>query len=324
MKDIIKITATKIIFSLIGVSIFLSSCSSKAARFEPSPAIEITRQDIERRPTAFPPLSECERQTDWGKELFIAHAFARELDLYRAITFYKRAWLLIPRAETSRLYEIEFCIIESYWFGKKYCEAIQFFESSYLAGVQGDFPSFRELLILLYECYSELGECDKADKILQLIEKKECNLSLALKLSDALRIGDLGLAESLAIDTKYANTIYSFGDSIRREWKSPRRAQIYNAVLPGLGYWYVGQKKSAATSFVINALFIGASYYFFESGNWPMGLITASLETGWYFGGINGAGLEAKEYNESFYNHTGRAMMTSLDLFPILMLETSF
>ena len=45
---------------------------------------------------------------------------------------------------------------------------------------------------------------------------------------------------------------------------------------------------------------------------------------GWYFGGINGAGLAAQEYNERVYERLARDTMIENKLFPILMLEKAF
>jgi hypothetical protein len=106
--------------------------------------------------------------------------------------------------------------------------------------------------------------------------------------------------------------------------KSPSKARTLNAILPGAGYAYVGQKRSAVTSFLINALFTAAAYQFFSRGYTAAGAITASLEMGWYFGGINGAGIEANEYNARIFEGVGRKMLTDHTCFPVLMFETSF
>ena len=92
----------------------------------------------------------------------------------------------------------------------------------------------------------------------------------------------------------------------------------------GAGYFYLGQKQSGITALLLNGLFIGASVYFFEDGNIPAGIIFTSFEAGWYFGGIYGAGLEAKYYNERLYESMATPMMHRERLFPILMLNYAF
>ena len=94
--------------------------------------------------------------------------------------------------------------------------------------------------------------------------------------------------------------------------------------MPGSGYLYLGQKKSALTSFLLNGLFIYAAYEFFHHGYTAAGIITTSFEAGWYFGGIYGAGEEAKFYNERIYNEEACTLMQTKKIFPFFMLKYSF
>jgi hypothetical protein len=223
-----------------------------------------------------------------------------------------------------RRLQIEYSIIQSYYYGKKYCDAVQFFEESSFGNMPSEFPALHDLLIVIHDCYIHIGECDKAERVLQVIEKQNTELANNLQLSNAVSCGSFPEIHCLAPVGSNGPPVCDFLAQYCRCSKSPRKAQFLNAVLPGAGYYYVGLKRSAMTSFIINGLFTATAYYFFHEGNWAAGLITTSLETGWYLGGINGAGLAAKEYNEHLYNTLGQGMMTRNDLFPILMLETSF
>jgi hypothetical protein len=108
------------------------------------------------------------------------------------------------------------------------------------------------------------------------------------------------------------------------EKKSVKKAQFLNALLPGAGYLYLGQKKSALTAFCLNTLFITAAYQFFKHHHFAAGLITTSFESGWYFGGIYGAGEEAKYYNERLYEQNASRVLNAHNLFPALMLDHAF
>ncbi len=44
----------------------------------------------------------------------------------------------------------------------------------------------------------------------------------------------------------------------------------------------------------------------------------------WYFGGIYGAGLAAKEYNKSLFECSAEETKIENKLFPILMIQTTF
>jgi hypothetical protein len=299
------------------LSFIAYGCQPKSQVIEPTINLVPAARNIDCLASAFPKLTEEEMSHDFGKELQIAIVFAKEFDLYRAITSYKRALILIPKKNIARVQQIEYSIIESYYLGMKYQEVIDTFEHSHLLDVRPDFPAIGQLLVILYDSYLQLGLHEKACRLLGIIEKGNDDVAKKLKgyvafsNADFMEIQNLGFRENFLIP-------YTL------ETKSVKKAQILNAVLPGAGYYYIGQKKSAATSFIINTLFTAAAYQFFSRGYIAAGAITASFEAGWYFGGINGAGLEAKEYNERLYEVRAKDFMLKEKLFPILTFETSF
>jgi hypothetical protein len=112
--------------------------------------------------------------------------------------------------------------------------------------------------------------------------------------------------------------------SYNKEKKSISKAQTLNAILPGMGYLYVGQKQSALTATLLNGLFIAAATHFFLHGHNSAGIIFSSFEAGWYFGGIYGAGEAAKLYNERVYEGKALTTLNQNKLFPIFMLNYGF
>lgn len=285
--------------------------------FEPSISYTPTTQLTVSRASAFPPLLASERRQDWGKELVIGDAFACEMDLYRALTCYKRADVLIPEKFPERRLQINYNIVQCYYLGDKHQETIDAFEKGPLSFVSPSFPAFDDLIIMLYESYQCVDQTEKACKFLQLIESRAPETASRLRLSEALLHADFCVLDD-------EPELADFTANYHAQTLSVRRAQVLNAFLPGAGYLYIGQKQSALTSFVLNALFIAAAYHFFENGNIAAGLITSSLEAGWYFGGINGAGLAAKEFNERLYSGSTRELMIQRRLFPVLMLQCAF
>lgn len=279
---------------------------------------------IERLPEAFPELSQRELSQEWAKELYLGKKFAREMDLYRAITCFKRALFLIPADAAERRLEIEYDIFLAYYTGNKFQDAIDIFETGALMNVPADFPTFNDLLVLLYDAYWQTCQPEKACRILALIATSEEELANGLSLETAVIEADFPLIDQVAPLHPAGKNAIDFKSTFQFDAKSVSKAQLLNAVLPGAGYYYVGQKKSAITSFIINSLFIAAAYQLFDRGYIAAGIITTSLEMGWYFGGINGAGLEAKEYNERLYECRGKEMLIQNRLFPILMIEKGF
>lgn len=265
----------------------------------------------------FPALSEAEKKEDWGKEYFIALSFADDFDLYRAITGFKRALCLIPPELNERRREILYTTALAYYLGKKYQEVIYSIESTELIQVDESFPAFSDLLIILYDSYQQMGKCDHAAHVLSLITNHDPEQGRKLTLLGMIKQADFDeLCQNASFEKIYRG--------YRKEAKSIRKAQALNALLPGAGYWYVGMKQTAVTAFLINSLFIGAGTTFLCNKNYAAGIITLSLEGGWYFGGICGAGLAAKSYNEQLYCRFADKLTQREELFPVMMLNYSF
>lgn len=253
--------------SLLGLFAFLSiqlsaCCNQESCDIEPDIFFCAPPQIVESLPSAFPDLSSEEIKEDWGKELLIAYKFARENDLYRAITAFKRALILIPPGHKNRQQQIEYNIILSYYLGEKYQEAVEFFEKSSLIAVSTQFMAFDNLLQILYDSYNKVNQSAKAEKVYEFIEKVRPEMALHLRHAEDVINADFfalqGSPFSDEEDFKY------FIESYSQNAESVSKAKMLNAILPGAGYYYIGQKNTAITAFVINSLFIAAAYYFFD------------------------------------------------------------
>lgn len=318
----------RILLSLTLIA-FASACTRVPSRIEPPLKSPPHPKELQREKrvylclpenfsvSPFPPLTQEERCSDWGKEYTLALCFADDFDLYRAITGFKRALWLLPQDECSRRLEIEYAIALAYFLGQKYVEVVYRVESSDLICVDDSFPAFDDLLLILYESYEQLGRTRFADHILSLIEQKDPARARKLNLLSALKCADL---ETLSQNPSCEHIICGY----EKEAKSIRKAQILNAMLPGAGYWYVGLKQTAVTALLINVLFIAAGAHFLTHGNTAAGAVTLSLEGGWYFGGIAGAGYAAKQYNEHLYCNYASKITQRDNLYPIMMLKYTF
>jgi len=299
------------------------SCQPNPCSFEPYICSATPPFLIESLPSPFLPLTPVERTQDWGKELFLGRLFAKEMDLYRALTCFKSALFFIPRTHERR-FEIEYEIFFAYYVANKYQEAVEAFEGSHLIDAPEEFSAFHDLLIALYDAYIKIEMPERACRILALIEALEAETAANLRLETAITEADFATIVNEAAFSNSNEAVSGFLTDYFTGAKSVTKARVLNAVLPGAGYLYVGQKKSAVTSFLINALFIAAAYQLFDRGYIPAAIIVSSLESGWYFGGINGAGIEANQYNESLYGRLAGDVLTKERLFPILMIQKGF
>ncbi|QVL58034.1 MAG: tetratricopeptide repeat protein [Simkaniaceae bacterium] len=306
------------------VLFFLAGCYRVPDKIEPQVNFSVQDKYLKSLPPAFPPLTPQERGEPWGQEYLIAQKFAEHLDLYRAITTFKRSEFLLPAGHPTRLEEIQYQILLSYYLGKRYEEVAQEFTHSALYTATKTFPAYHDLLIIMYESYLEVGDEEKAEYVLRVIQHHYPETAKKLELSTIMIEGDLDeirLAERGDPSKTYLTNLL---DNYDAKKKSVSKAQTLNALLPGAGYLYVGQKQSALTSFLLNGLFIWAAVHFYTNGHLAAGIITTSFEAGWYFGGIYGAGESAKLYNERLYEDLAYPALNRNGLFPVLMLKYGF
>lgn len=308
----------------LSLLLLICSCTRVPDQIEPRVSYQIQDRHFSRLQSAFLPLTPEERASDWGKEMTIAAAFTHDLDLYRAVSTYKRAEILVPPEESLRKLEIQYDILLCYYLGGRYDEAIESFEKSSLAYADKSFPAYHDLLLVLLECYREMDAPEKEERIAELIERTYPATSEELKVSYLLRSGDLIALNEINSTLPRPSYLDPMLTGYSQERKSVGKAQALNALLPGAGYLYIGQKKSAATAFLLNGLFIAAAYQFFHRGHFAAGIITTTFEAGWYFGGIYGAGEEAKYYNERLYECNAAQVLNEHALFPVLMLQHAF
>ena len=301
---------------------YFCSCYRVPDQINPRVSYEVQDEHFKNLKNPFPPLSGSDAASDWGREMIIAKAFADELDLYRAISTYKRAKILAP--EASRKLEIEYEILLCYFLAKRYDEAIEAFDQSGLSRVDKNFPAYHDLLLILYECYGELCLEEKQERILELLQKSYPETAEKVRVSRAIRTGNLSEIKEFAAGFPKDSYLDQMLNQYEMEKKSVATAQTLNALLPGAGYLYIGQKRSALTAFLLNGLFITAAVEFFLHDHIAAGIITSSFEAGWYFGGIYGAGEEAKYYNERVYEKNAGQVLNDKKLFPVLMIEYGF
>ncbi len=301
-----------------------SSCYRVQDRIDPQIDFQIQEQHFAKLSSGFPPPSFSEKTSDWGKEYIIAQAFAKELDLYRAVSTFKRALILLPLDENARKLEIQYDILLCYYLGKRYDETIEAFDKSDLAHVDRSFPAYHDLLLILYESYHEVDDLEKQECIYELLKKSFPDTAEKIQLSRALREGDFPTIKHFAKGFQKESYLDDLLDYYHANKKSVAKAQLFNALFPGAGYLYIGQKKSALTAFLLNGLFIAAAVQFFRNHQIAAGIITTGFESGWYFGGIYGAGEEAKYYNERLYDKKAATILNQHDLFPTLMIKYDF
>ncbi len=300
-----------------------SACYHVPDKIDARLSYECKVQELKNFSHTFAPLTPAEKNSDWGKEYLIGQTFAKKLDLYRAISTFERADILISANKEERKEEIQYFILLCYYLAQRYERILDYFEKSELYHADRSFPAFQDLLIILYESSLQTGKKQEAEKIQKMIAENFPKAAKKLKLSAALIDADFSQLNAFKQEKEF-KYLDPFLQNYEAKKKSIGKAKLFNALLPGAGYFYLGQNRTALTALLINGLFIFGTYEFFHKGYKAAAIITLSFETGWYFGGINGAGEEAKCYNETLYQQEAANLMQQEKLFPFFSLQYTF
>lgn len=330
---------SRVLITLVALSVW--SCNRDGAnRIDPRLETLYGERTLFGLPDAFTPISIVETSKPWALEYKMGLLFAKRFDLYRAITSFQRAEFLISEdpqrsCYLHRKHEVQYLILLCYSLGKRYQDLIDTYERSSLAFIDRSFSAYRDLLVLLSEAYGKINQKEKQEKIYTLLGKIDQETRRNLELGEAIiqanftRLGDFLHTEEVNhsfILKRYRKethleeklTLY------KKHSKSPYVAQVLNGLLPGAGYYYLGQAQSAFTAFSLNALFIGTAVYFFNQKNIPAAVLTLTVESGWYFGGMYGAREAAKLYNERLYEREMQPFLDEQKLFPLLQIRYGF
>jgi len=303
--------------------VFVTSCYRVPDKIEPKVSFIQQESFVKMLTSAFEPLSIDELREEWGKEYNIGVAFAERYDLYRAVTAFKRAEILLPGKEAARRQEAQYYSLLCYYLGYRYADVIEAFNESDLQYVDPSFKTYHDLLVILYESYFNLKEYDHAEHYYEVLKVRYPETAEKLQVSTAMTTADFKTLKEWTVQKGNEKETESLVTSYERGKKSVPLAQSLN-MIPGAGYFYVGQVQSGITSLLLNSLFIGASYAFFNNGYTAAGIITTGFELGWYFGGIYGAGEAAKAYNERIYERIAYDTMQRQELFPVFVLKYGF
>lgn len=172
--------------------------------------------------------------------------------------------------------------------------------------------SNNEVLRKYSRLYSSLGNINKAIEISLTIDDKNYkyrdinylgylyarnrNYNAALKcFEDAAKISPeyLSISEYNITKTK---------DILKTKWKKSGLAAALS-VVPGLGYVYTKNYKTAITAFIINGLLAYTVYQSFDNHQWGLGAIFCSLNLAFYIGNFTGAAKSAGRYNDFIHNN---------------------
>jgi TM2 domain-containing membrane protein YozV len=246
----------------------------------------------------------CQSQYDFAERLF------HEKDYERAITEYKRFIFLFPESTLSE--RASLMIGHTYFKEEKWKESVLSFgefitmypespdiaEAYYFKGTgERRLKRYEDALLSLETVHQldseEYRERASLESALLYLDKNDWKKAQTLfsTIPDKSNYFDSALIFSKGLENM---------DNIPR--KSPVLAGTLAACLPGAGHFYTERYRDALVAFLLNGVFIGAAYEFFDDENYFAGAIASAFELGWYAGNIYSAVGSAHKFNRRMRN----------------------
>ena len=237
---------------------------------------------------------------------FANHLYENQ-DYYRALSEYQRFVFLFPkdyRADQAKL-QIGRCYRKEGRADKGFSYLIRLFNS------RADEPVGPEALLEMVAIREEQKRYPRAiywtEQFIQRYPDysaiDEIYLRLAwLQIDSARYEAAIATLERVQPESSHYPRARSLRQALQQgpevRERSPAMAGALSAVLPGSGHLYAGRPGQAASSFLLNALFITGAVLAFEHDSPVLGGILVFFEVGWYVGGIRSAAQAAREENE--------------------------
>lgn len=270
--------------------------------------------------SSFLSQEECVKES--FKEYKIGEQLARDRDYSRAIHAFSRALALCPK-NFKDVQEIEYAIVFTHYLNKDYEKVIEFFETHSLLYTNEQFSHYHDLMILLHHSYEILKKTDKADLILKRLEAIPSEDLVKSRLYSALLRRDFKAIETYATHEN-KEWMLKLSQELFKNEKSKKLARVLNIIVPGMGYLYLGQKKTALSAFVLNTCLIFGTVQLFYQRYYTLGALTLFFEMGWYVGGIVGSAKASDQYNDALFSNYAEKVFFYENLDPNQQLKYAF
>ncbi|MGD8705217.1 MAG: tetratricopeptide repeat protein, partial [Syntrophobacterales bacterium] len=224
---------------------------------------------------------------------FAGHLY-QEQDFYRALSEYQRFLFLFPtdpRVPKAEL-QIGRCYRREGKFQKAFSHLIR------LHNRRAEEPVGRQALLEMVAIREEQGRYPEAiywaqqfiERYPDYAEIDAVYVHLAWLQIDSGKFEEaIATLELLPPESTHYPRARSLQQALKQRpetvKKSPAVAGTLSAVLPGAGHLYTGRPGQAASSFLLNALFIAGAVIAFQNDSPVLGGILVFFELGWYTGG---------------------------------------
>jgi hypothetical protein len=196
-------------------------------KIDPKIDFAVHRDFIDKLTCPFLALSQEEKPLAFANEFVIAQKFAQELDLYQSVQCFRRARFLLEPHQAQRLVQIDYSILLSYYFAKRYDDVITTYEESSLTSLNFKFLPYQDLLCILYDSYNKEKKQLQADHILNILSNIDPQKAEALNLSNAFETANFKKMKSLCKKDRIYTTLERLYSTFKDEISDAQKQDMF-------------------------------------------------------------------------------------------------
>lgn len=237
----------------------------------------------------------------------IAQSFLFEKSLSPTLFGFKKA--LMQSTDQFDQAAASYGLIYTYFLAKKWAQLKNLYSSGILSHISQEAPYYKDALYMFFIAFNE-------EKVPLLLNEFKNFLKQDPLTKERLDHYDAIL--SLKLDnTPYERTYQTF----QSYQKSATLAGFLNLLLPGSGYAYLYQWKSALTAFLLLSFLIFAIYSACKNKHYALSFLLFSIFTGFYWGSLVGVAQSSMHYNQTIYHALFDPLMKQNLLYPELWIK---
>jgi hypothetical protein len=237
---------------------------------------------------------------DYNLEYKLAKSCLYDKALESTIYGFKKSQCLAKTQEEAS--KAHYGLIYTYFLSKKWDELKHDYLRGGLDSLDQKAPYYKDALLMCYIALCEL----KVPFLTQDVKNKLCEDRALAQI-----ILDYESLEKGNYPKRYQD-IYAKFLSLK---KSPLKAGLLNAFLPGSGYLYLNQKQSAITAFLLLGLLCFCLFVLSKQKQIAFSLLIYSIFTGFYWGSIVGVTESCQFYNKTIHGYLFDPIMNQDKLF---------
>lgn len=240
--------------------------------------------------------------SNFALEYTAAKCFLNDNLFYPSITSFKKAELISATSEEKS--KATYSLIFTYFLAKKWDHLKMMYTQGVFEQLDKKAPYFKDSILMFYIALKDANMPFIVQNLKNYLYQ-DASLKTKLELYDAIT------------QSNFSNGGFNdFFMFYKKHEKSQTVAGLFNLIIPGAGYLYIGQIQTFITCFMVLSLLLWGFYHALKTRHFAQGFLIFSIFSGFYFGSILGAKLGTITYNQSLYRSIFDPVLKDNNLYP--------